>query len=101
MPRGDGTGPLGLGAMTGRGLGFCRAAQVGGSGWGRGWGRGLGLALCAYGVGKRLGRGLGCQRTAVDQNHEGEAERLSQLKADLERRIELVNARLGAIKPRD
>ncbi len=97
MPRGDGTGPLGLGAMTGRGQGFCRAAQVGGFGWGRG----LGLALCAYGVGKRLGRGLGCQRTVTDQNQEGEVERLSQLKADLEQRIELVNARLGAIKPRD
>ena len=96
MPRGDGTGPLGLGAITGRGLGLCRGAQGGGLGWGRG----LGLALCAYGVGKRLGRGHGCQRTGADQDHEGEAKRLSQLKADLEQRIELVNARLGAIRPR-
>jgi len=23
MPRGDGTGPMGLGPMTGRGAGFC------------------------------------------------------------------------------
>jgi len=49
MPRGDGTGPLGLGPMTGRGLGYCAGfGQPGymtpgpGFGWGRGWwGRGL------------------------------------------------------------
>jgi len=47
MPRGDGTGPLGRGPMTGRGAGFCswfgmpdygNASQEYGSGFGRGSG---------------------------------------------------------------
>lgn len=47
MPRGDKTGPAGLGPMTGRGLGYCSGhGQPGymtpGFGWGRGRGRGLG-----------------------------------------------------------
>lgn len=36
MPRRDGTGPMGMGPMTGRGFGPC----CGGYGWGRGFGRG-------------------------------------------------------------
>ena len=53
MPRGDGTGPAGMGPMTGRAAGFCAGYPVpgymnpvGGRGfWGRGrgfWGRGGG-----------------------------------------------------------
>lgn len=51
MPAGDGTGPLGLGPMTGRGAGYCAGYPVTGYinpipgfwGWGRGWsGRGRG-----------------------------------------------------------
>ncbi|MHB9029694.1 MAG: DUF5320 domain-containing protein [Candidatus Latescibacterota bacterium] len=50
MPRGDGTGPLGLGPMTGRGAGFCAGYAVPGFAnswggrrfWGRGGGRGFG-----------------------------------------------------------
>jgi len=48
MPRGDGTGPAGMGPMTGRAAGFCTGYPVpgfmnpvGGRGfWGRGGGRG-------------------------------------------------------------
>ena len=53
MPFGDGTGPLGLGPMTGRGAGYCAGYNMPGYlnpipgrgyfGWGRGWfGRGRG-----------------------------------------------------------
>lgn len=53
MPRGDGTGPRGLGAMTGRAAGFCAgfgapgymnpvAGRGGGFGMGFGRGRGFG-----------------------------------------------------------
>ena len=53
MPFGDGTGPLGLGPMTGRGAGYCTGYNMPGYlnpipgrgyfGWGRGWfGRGRG-----------------------------------------------------------
>ena len=55
MPRGDGTGPLGRGSMTGRGMGYCagfdapgyaNSARVGGRMRGRcfGFGRGMGYA---------------------------------------------------------
>jgi hypothetical protein len=47
MPAGDGTGPMGMGPMTGRGAGYCGGydapgwANVGpGRGFGAGWGRG-------------------------------------------------------------
>ncbi|RLB09399.1 MAG: hypothetical protein DRG27_04490 [Deltaproteobacteria bacterium] len=51
MPGLDGTGPWGLGPMTGRGLGLCNPYGPFGRGWwwrgrgfgfGRGWGRGFG-----------------------------------------------------------
>ena len=49
MPRGDGSGPAGMGPMTGRGAGYCAGyATPGymnpmpGRGWGMGWGRGGG-----------------------------------------------------------
>jgi hypothetical protein len=46
MPRGDGTGPLGMGPRTGRGMGFCAGFPVPGyrsAGFGRGFGRGRGF----------------------------------------------------------
>lgn len=51
MPGGDGTGPAGLGPMTGRAAGYCAGfpapgymSPMPGRGWGmgRGWGRGGG-----------------------------------------------------------
>ena len=50
MPGGDGTGPLGMGPMTGRAAGYCAGYSVPGymspipgrGLWGRGWGRGRG-----------------------------------------------------------
>lgn len=50
MPGGDGTGPQGMGPLTGRGTGFCNESDKpvyksyisgGGMGFGRGSGRGL------------------------------------------------------------
>ena len=61
MPGGDGTGPLGMGPMTGRAAGFCAGFPVPGfmnplpgrgRGRGFGWGRGRGW-------GGGLGRGRG------------------------------------------
>jgi len=61
MPGGDGTGPLGMGPMTGRAAGFCAGYSMpgyanpisgrGGFGFGRGWGRGW------FGGGRGRGRG--------------------------------------------
>jgi len=55
MPRGDGTGPMGLGPMTGRAAGYCAGYPVPGfmnPGFGRGFARGMGL-----GFGRGFGRG--------------------------------------------
>lgn len=59
MPRGDATGPMGMGPMTGRRAGYCAdfgapgyMNNVGGRGFGMGFGRGAGF-------GGRGGRGGG------------------------------------------
>ena len=50
MPRGDGTGPMGMGPMTGRAAGFCAGYPVPGymnpipgRGWGIGFSHGRGF----------------------------------------------------------
>jgi len=55
MPAFDGTGPAGMGPMTGRGMGPCNPNFGGGYGYGRGMGRGFG----------RGGRGMGWGRMAM------------------------------------
>ncbi len=58
MPRGDKTGPMGAGAMTGRGEGFCAGNDVPGymsQSFGRNFGRGRGLGR---GFGGGFGRGF-------------------------------------------
>ena len=61
MPRGNGTGPMGMGPMTGRAAGYCAGQGVpgyanpyGGRGLGMAWGRGGGP-----GMGMAWGRGGG------------------------------------------
>ncbi len=58
MPNGNGTGPNGLGQMTGRGLGFCADNSVSGSANSVG-GRGMGMGR---GQGRGVGRGCGFGR---------------------------------------
>ncbi|MFH0779184.1 MAG: DUF5320 domain-containing protein [Candidatus Eisenbacteria bacterium] len=53
MPGGDRTGPMGMGAMTGRGAGLCAGSELPGYA-NRGPGRGLGT-----GSGAAFGRGRG------------------------------------------
>ncbi len=66
MPGGDGTGPLGMGSMTGRRAGFCAgytmpgyANPISGMGPGYGYGRGFGRG---FGRGRGSGRGRGFGR---------------------------------------
>ena len=61
MPGGDGTGPGGMGPMTGRAAGFCAGYpapgyvnSAGGRGMGMGWGRGRGGG---FGRGRGFGWG--------------------------------------------
>ena len=43
MPRGDGTGPMGMGPMTGKGAGYCAGYQN--TGFGFGCGRGFNASV--------------------------------------------------------
>ncbi len=52
MPRGDGTGPMGMGPMTGGGFGYCTGVNNNqnfgfGRGMGNGYGRGMGRGFNA------------------------------------------------------
>jgi len=95
MPRGNGTGPMGAGPMTGRGAGYCaefatpRFANQAGYGYlGRGMGRGAG--------GRGRGMGFGFRNRfyapeteqapsiSVDQEKEYLAHEAKALKNDLE-----------------
>ena len=64
MPRGDGTGPRGMGPMTGRAAGYCAGSNVPGfanpapgGGYGGGYGRGYGRGMGGWGRGYGWGRG--------------------------------------------
>jgi len=82
MPRRDGTGPMGLGAMTGKGFGVTPG----------GFGKGMGLKIRnSYGC----KRGFGFKGVAVN-NSAGIAGQvqLAEQKNILERRLELINKQL-------
>ncbi|MBP7331838.1 MAG: DUF5320 domain-containing protein [Firmicutes bacterium] len=85
MPRGDGTGPMGAGSMTGRGMGICAGADAVKYGAGRGMGPGQGHA-CRRGFGRGFGRGF-----AVDQTSAKTQKEL------LEEQKTMLQERLGAI----
>lgn len=53
MPRGDGTGPMGQGPMTGRGTGYCAGYSAPGY-MNPAWGGGF----CRPGIGRGRGRGF-------------------------------------------
>lgn len=61
----DGTGPMGEGPMTGRGMGPCNpnynpeTDRPYGNGRGMGRGRGMGYRNAPYGAGRGMGRGYG------------------------------------------
>ncbi|MDY7028039.1 MAG: DUF5320 domain-containing protein [Spirochaetota bacterium] len=63
MPRGDRTGPAGMGPMTGRGFGYCAGygapgyVSAPGPGMGMAWGFGRGRGRGGYGLGMGWGRG--------------------------------------------
>lgn len=83
MPRRDGTGPIGMGRVTGRGMGLCNAAK----------------ALGAIG-----GLGLGCRRGLRSNgfnntiNSENQNDLLKEQKAILENRLNLINNQLNTLQ---
>lgn len=90
MPGRDGTGPMGAGAMTGRGFGLCAGGVPGygaGRGMGLGWRRGFG---CGRGLGRRSG-------PMNPPDGVSRKEFLAQQKQALESRLEIINKQLEAL----
>lgn len=92
MPRKDGTGPMGAGSMTGRGLGLCTGGNAVKYGAGLGIGLGLGLA-CRRGLGRGFGRGFSVSQTSTKT----EKERLNEQKAMLRDRLEVIDKQLESL----
>jgi len=57
MPAGDGTGPVGMGSMTGRGMGYCAGYSA--PGYANPWPAGFGRRFSGRGFGAGFGRGRG------------------------------------------
>jgi hypothetical protein len=90
MPAKDGTGPLGQGPLTGRGLGPC------GAGLRQGFGRGLGR-----GIGRGRGLALGCcpvvNQVALTSEEEkkileAELKELDSDKAEIQKRLKAIKS---------
>ncbi|MDD5613819.1 MAG: DUF5320 domain-containing protein [Candidatus Omnitrophica bacterium] len=103
MPRGDGTGPMGLGPMTGRAAGYCAGFSTPGYvnsipgrgfGFGRGFGRGRGRG---FGFGRGFGW-AGYPYAALaypaDIAPKQEADMLKAEAEAMQREIDAINQRI-------
>ncbi|HCX63972.1 MAG TPA: hypothetical protein DHN33_02015 [Eubacteriaceae bacterium] len=92
MPGRDGTGPMGQGSLTGRGMGFCNDANARNNvGFVRGIGRGM--RRCA-GFGMGLGRGW--RPFGQELNYSAsEKEQLNHQKNILKNQLEEIDERLN------
>ena len=102
MPGGDRTGPMGMGAMTGRAAGFCAAQNTAGfahPGCGRGFGAGMGRAGAGRGSRRfgsayrpwRFGRGFAPSQTS-DQEADRRAESLQEALDHIRQRLSALEA---------
>ena len=121
MPGGDGTGPGGLGPMTGRAAGYCAGYPVpgymnpipgrgrGGFGYGRGWGRGRGWghgrgwSRGGFGYGPASGYPYGVTSYYGDPNApeftpQQEAEMLRKEAKAMQTEIDAINQRISELK---
>lgn len=95
MPGRDGSGPLGRGALTGRGLGPCSGADIAKYGAGFGIGLGLGYACRrSFGRGLWFGRGLGIGYGSAQTQYSSQKELLEKQKKILENRLEDIDREL-------
>lgn len=106
MPRGDGTGPMGFGPMTGRAAGWCAGFpgpgfmnRAAGPGFGFGRGRGWRWMYYATGVPGWARAGFSPYSQVPWVTTAGEEEDLLQQQAGfLERQLEAVRARLNKLR---
>lgn len=89
MPRRDRTGPMGVGAMTVRGLGLCTNASVIKCGAGLGLGLGLGFT-CRHGFGRGFGKSFSANQTIAKTQKES----LREQKNLLQSRLDVINKQL-------
>lgn len=111
MPRGDGTGPRGMGPMTGRGAGFCAGFVAPGyinpgmnygMGYGMGYGRGRGFRRQLYYTGVPAWDPTGYSAySGAFKPSEDEKEYLSSQVEVLENQLQQVKKRLKDINGED
>jgi hypothetical protein len=105
MPRGDGTGPEGMGPMTGRGAGYCAGYDapgygnpIPGRGFGRGGGRGHRWRHWFYATGLpgwlRFGRAPWWGASAGPPTQEQETEALKTQAGWLQQQLDAINKRI-------
>ena len=112
MPGGDGTGPAGMGPMTGRAAGYCAGYPVpgymnpipgrGAWGWGRGaglgWGRARWAAPSAYGAPAYGAPAYGAQPFRWPQpTPEQETDMLKQQAEFLQGQLDAIQKRLDEL----
>ena len=104
MPRGDRTGPMGMGPMTGRAAGFCAGNGVPGfsnatGGRGRGFGCGQGRG---FGRGRKSGWGFQDIPVVAYSAPRSQVDELSALKNQSRyfgEALDAVNRRIAEIEP--
>ena len=90
MPRGNRTGPNGMGPMTGRALGYCAGNEAPGYARAPGAGRGM-----AWGGGR--GRGMAWNRPEAPRAPENRKALLADEMAALEEHMEFLKREMEAI----
>lgn len=108
MPGGDGTGPAGMGPMTGRGAGYCTdpTRPFSGSRSGMGFGRGRGFGAGRFGRCRFFGRGFQTGPyygqggfSPVEPDPEVERRFLEETSRTLQAQLDQVKNRLKKIEP--
>ena len=92
MAKRDGTGPMGMGTMTGRGMGFCNT-QPAGTRNDYGFGRCL-----VRGLEKGLGRGARFYNNNFAINHENQRDLLIEEKSIIENQLKQINNQLDTLQ---
>jgi hypothetical protein len=90
MPGRDGSGPLGRGALTGRGLGLCSGLNTAIK-YGAGLGAGLGLG---YACRRGFGRGFGLSNIVDQPQSKTQKELLIEQKELLTNRLDVIEKEL-------
>ncbi|MFH1024732.1 MAG: DUF5320 domain-containing protein [Planctomycetota bacterium] len=110
MPAGNGMGPMGMGPVTGRGMGYCAGTGAPGyenAGRGPGMGRGRGFGGGGFGCGGRGRRNMfyatgltGWQRAAMGVGAPAVQPDPEMEKNFLRNQAEALQAKLGEVRKR-